>query len=159
MADVDDYVTGRIVKDSKLAIQSLRFVKIPIIGAYIGGKLIKRIKNFEPKLIDMEAASKVIQESDKVALGERVCRSINNSKLTEAVFLNELAEGMVIVEKARFVRKEEAIKALNNYPKNPLILSKVSGNYLEICRSLPEDCVYWNMEKCGLKCLKRHKNF
>ncbi|MBM4242132.1 MAG: hypothetical protein FJ150_10825 [Euryarchaeota archaeon] len=146
MADVDDYVTGRIVKDSKLAIQSLRFLKIPIIGAYIGGKLIKRIKNFEPKLVNMETASKVIHQSDKIAVGERVCRSINNSKLTEAVFLNELAEGMVSVGKARFVRTEEAIKALNNYPKNPLILSKVSGNYLEICCSLPADCVYWNME-------------
>jgi len=47
--------------------------------------------------------------------------------------------------KARYVENEEDINTLKKYLKNPLILSKVSNKYMEICRSYPEDCVYYNM--------------
>ena len=154
MADVNEYITGRILSDVKLALFSLKFVKIPIIGPLIGKRLLRGVRKFEPKLIDTKRASKLIQESKKCAAGERVCRAIyKKSEVTEAVFLDELAEGMVNVGKARYVTKEEAINTLEKYPKNPLILSKVSGKYMEMCRSSPNKCVYWNMEKSGLKCL------
>lgn len=154
MADVNDYVRGKILTDTKQALHSLKFVKIPVVGSLIGKELLTRIKKFEPKLIDMETASKLIQESKKCAVGERVCRAIHkNSDLTESVFLDELAKGLVKVGKARYVTKEEAINTLKKYPNNPLILSKVSSKYMEICRSSPMKCVYWNMERCGLKCL------
>ncbi len=156
MANVNDYITGKILTDTKLALYTLKLVKIPIISSLIGKELLKRIRRFEPKLADMETATKFIQESEKCAVGERVCRAIHkNSELTESVFLDELAEGMVKVEKARYATKEEAINTLKKYPNNPLILSKVSNKYMEICRSLPSKCVYWNMEKCGLKCINR----
>ena len=154
MADVNEYITGRILSDVKLALFSLKFVKIPIVGPLIGKGLLKRVRKFEPKLIDTKRASKLIQESKKCAIGERVCRAIyKKSEITEAVFLDELAEGMANVEKARYVTKEEAINTLEKYPKNPLILSKISGKYMEMCRSSPNKCAYWNMEKSGLKCL------
>ena len=155
MANVDDYVTGKILIDTNLVLSSLKFVKVPIIGSLIGEELLKRIRKFEPKLIDMETAAKVIQESEKCAVGERVCREIHrNSEFTESVFLDELAERMIKIEKARYVTKEEAINTLKKkYYINPLILSKVSGKYMEICRTLPKVCVYWNMERRDLKCL------
>ena len=156
MANVNDYTTGRILIDTKRALYSLKFVKIPIIDSLIGKELLKRIRKFEPELKDIKTASKLIQESKKCAVGERVCRAIHkNSELTESVFLDELAEGMIKVGKARYVAKEEAINTLKKYPNNPLILSKVSDKHMEICRSLPKKCVYWNMERCGLKCLDR----
>jgi predicted transcriptional regulator len=155
MADVNDYITGKILTDAKSALNSLKFVGIPIIGSLIGKELLKRIRKFEPKLIEMETALKLIQESKKCAIGERVCRAIHkNSELTESVFLDELAEGLAEVGKARYVTKEEAINTINKY-NNPLILSKVTNKHMEICRSSPDVCVYWNMEKCGLKCLNR----
>ena len=156
MANVNDYTTGRILIDTKRALYSLKFVKIPIIDSLIGKELLKRIRKFEPELKDIKTASKLIQESKKCAVGERVCRAIHkNSELTESVFLDELAEGMIKVGKARYVAKEEAINTLKKYPNNPLILSKVSDKHMEICRSLPKKCVYWNMKRCGLKCLDR----
>jgi hypothetical protein len=155
MANVNDYTSGRILTDAKQALYSLKFVKIPIIGSLIGKELLKKIRKFEPKQIDMETALTLIQESRNCAIGERVCRAIHkNSELTESVFLDELAEGPVEVGKARHVTKEEAINTLKKY-NNPLILSKVSNKPMGICRSSPDGCVYWNMEKCGLKCLNR----
>ena len=156
MADVNDYITGKILIDTKLALRYLKFVKMPIIGSLIGKKLLDNIKSFEPKLIDMKTASKLIQEAEKCAAGERVCRAIHkNSEHTESVFLDELAEGMLEAGKARDVTKEEALNTLKKYLNNRLILSKVSGKYMEICPSSPGECVYWNMERCKLKCLNR----
>ncbi len=157
MANVNDYITGKILTDVKKSLSFLRFVKVPIIGFKIRKMLLKRIIKFEPKLIDVKTASGLIRESKKCAVGERVCKAIHrNSEFTESVFLDELAEGMVSAGKARYVtKKEEAINTLQKYPHNPLILSKVSDKYMEICCSSPRKCVYWNLEKCGLKCLNR----
>jgi len=49
MANVNDYTSGRILTDTKLALYSLKFVKIPFIGSLIGKELLKRIRKFEPK--------------------------------------------------------------------------------------------------------------
>ena len=61
---------------------------------------------------------------------------------------------MVKAGKARVVSKEEAVETLKKYG-TPIIVSKVSGQYNEICRSSPKECVYWNAERAGLKCLRR----
>ncbi|MEN6293811.1 MAG: hypothetical protein ABFD07_17565 [Methanobacterium sp.] len=157
MPTIDDYTSGKVLKNVKLTIYSLKLVKIPVLGQHIRKELLKKIIVSEPKLIDIKIASSLIHESKKCAVGERVCRAINkDSKLTESVFLDELAEGMINVRKARYVQKEEAIKTLKKYPKNPLILAKVSNKYMEICRSYPEDCVYYNMHRCKIKCLTKY---
>jgi len=89
----------------------------------------------------------------EVAETKRVCRELHrNSELTESVFLNELAEGMVKSGKARYVAEKEAINTLEKYYGKPLIVSRVSGRYVRICRSLPEVCIYRRMEKCGIAC-------
>jgi len=156
MTDVNDYITGKILIDIKLALRYLKFVKIPIIGSLIGKILLDKVKIFEPKLIDLETVSKLIQEAKKCAAGERVCRAIHkNSEYTESVFLDELADGMIKAGKAWDITKEEALNNLKKYLNNPFILSKVSGKYMEICPSSPGECVYWNMERYRLKCLYR----
>ena len=158
MAEIDEYVRGAILTHTRLAIRYLRLVKVPIIGSWVRGKLLHEIRKFEPVLIDMKTASELIGASKSCAVGERVCRAINrDSELTESVFLDELAAGMVGSGKARYVPGEEAIQRLNRYPDNPLILSKVSGRYMEICRSLPAVCVYWRMERRGIGCLDRNR--
>ena len=156
MADIDDYTSGRVLKYIKMIYYSLILVKFPILDHLIGKELLKRIMLSEPKIIDINIASALIQESKKCAVGERVCRSLNkDSKFTESVFLDELAEGMIKAGKAQHAEKEEAIKTLQKYPENPLILAKVSNKYMEICRSVPKDCVYYNMQRCKLKCLSK----
>lgn len=156
MLTVDDYTSGKVLKNVKLTIYSLKLVKIPVLGNQIGKELLNRIMVSEPKIINMDTASSLIHESKKCAVGERVCRAINkNARLTESVFLDELAEGMVKAGKARYVKKEDSIYTLKKYPKNPLVLAKVSNKYMEICRSYPQDCVYYNMHRCKIKCLTK----
>jgi len=145
MADVNDYVTGKILTDTKLALYSLKFVKIPIIRK----KLLEKIRKFDPKLVDIKKVPKFIQESEKCAVGERVCRAIHkNSEFTEAVFLDELAEGMVRAGKARYVTKEEAINTLKKYHKS---LRQVYGDMPFFSTKM---CILEHGEK-GLKCLDR----
>lgn len=156
MATVNDYTTGRVLEDTKLALLLLKFINIPTLGKLIGKILISRTEKHKPKLLNIEKATELIQNSKKCAVGERICRTIHqNSEFTESVFLDELADELDRVGKAKYVTKEEAINTLKKYPKNPLILSKVSGEYIEICRSLPIKCVYWRMEKCGIRCLNQ----
>ncbi len=155
MANVNDYATGKVIADMKLGLYLLKFVRIPLIGQFIGNKMLKSIKKYDPQLVNMADVSKLIRDSKRCAVGERVCRMLDkNSEFTEGVFLDELAEAMVKAGKAEYVKKEEAINALEKYPKNPLILSKVEGKYMDLCRTSPSTtCIYWNMQKCGLKCL------
>ena len=157
MPTIEDYTSGKVLKNVKLTLYSLKLVKIPILGNKIGKRLLKKILVTEPKLIDINTTSALINGSKKCAVGERVCRAMNKgSGFTESVFLDELAEGMTNAGKARYVQKEDAIQTLKKYPKNPLIAAKVSNKYMEICRSYPEDCVYYNMHRCKIKCLTRY---
>jgi hypothetical protein len=122
----------------------------------LGENCLKSTKSFEPQIINMDQAIDIILKSDKCAVGERVCRVLNeNSEFTESVFLNSLAKGMIDAGKAQPVEKEAAIITLKEYPKNPLILSKVSGKYSEICRSAPQYCVFYRLERCHMKCLNQ----
>jgi hypothetical protein len=61
---------------------------------------------------------------------------------------------MTSVGKCQYIEKADAIHILKKYPKNPLILAKVSNKYMEICRSAPDDCIFFKMERCKIKCLK-----
>lgn len=118
MSTIDDYISGKILKNVKLALYLLKLVKIPVLGNQVRKELLKRIMASEPKIIDINIASSLIHESNKCAVGERVCKTLNkDSKLTESVFLDELAEGMTKVGKARYVEKEDAIHTLKNILK------------------------------------------
>ncbi len=104
----------------------------------------------------MATAAQKIQAARHCAVGPRVCCSNNPEvEFTEAVFLDELAEGMVSVGKAGMVSAQEAIDVLAKYKKNPLVMSVVAGKPLELCRSSQQTCLCWNMERRGLKCVSR----
>jgi hypothetical protein len=77
MPTIDDYTSGKVLKNIRLTLYSLRLVKIPVLGNQIGKELLKRIIVSEPKIIDMDVSSSLINESKKCAVGERVCRAIN----------------------------------------------------------------------------------
>lgn len=155
MTDVNDYVTGKVVKDTKLGFFLLKFVNLPLIGSFVRNEMINGTKKYAPKTIDMDKASKLIQTCIKCALGERVCRVLHReSELTQSVFLDELADGMVQAGKAKYAPKNEAINTLRNYSKiHVMILSTIDEKPMEICCSSKETCIYWNMERNGLRCV------
>ncbi len=158
MAKVEDYVSGKILEDAETTLRAIKAVELSLIGSYVGKKLLEKIEKFEPMQITVDEASGLIKNARNVAVGQRFCFALHNRDFAESVFLDELAEGLVNAGKARYTNKEDAINALRRYSEyNPIIASKVSGKYMEICCSSPRDCVYWNMEKKGLRCLRKHE--
>ena len=93
-----------------------------------------------------------------LAVGERVCRPLHpGSEFTGSVFLDELAEAMIDAGHARRASIEEAARTLDAGKGHPLVMSKVSGRYLEICASVRESCVFWQAERQGIRCIKRQQ--
>ena len=154
MASVDDYTSGKILQEAEQALSFLKASNDSLCGTEMGKLLLAEIGKYAPRLLDMASAAEQILSADQCAVGPRVCFSNNpDAEFTEAVFLDDLAEGMVAAGKAKMVSKQEAIDTLAKYERNPLVLSKVSEKPMELCRTCPENCVYWNMEKRGLRCL------
>lgn len=153
MHDVNYYTSGKAATDTKKGLLWLKFIKYPFIGSAIGNILLEGAREFQPRVLDITDAEKLIRQSKKYAIGERVCKSIHkNSEITESVFLDELAEGMVDAGKARYVLLETAIDTLKKYSRNhPLILSHISKKPMEICCSSIETCIYWNMQRSNLR--------
>ena len=156
MANIDDYTSGRIQEQAAQALALLNSADDSLAGSEQGKRLEAAIRSFQPRRIDMAEAEQRIQAAHRCAVGPRVCHPGNPAvEFTEAVFLDELAEGMAAAGKAEMVSKAQAIETLAKYKKNSLVLSTVSGKPMELCRSSKETCICWNMEKRGLGCLGR----
>jgi hypothetical protein len=118
--------------------------------------MLANVMKLEPKKIAIDGAVKLIEDSQKCAIGARVCLAVHkDAPVTKSVFLDGLATGMTGVGKARLVTKSQAIEEIKKYGKKPIIVSKVSGKYSEICPTWPLKCLYWNMEKHNLKCIHK----
>jgi hypothetical protein len=156
MTTIQDYMSGKVCEQIKKAFSVFESVEAPLNDTEVGKSMLNNVKQLEPRKLTIDEAIKLIQEAMQYAIGERVCRSLHkDTPLTESVFLDELAAGMVEAGKAKFVSKEEAIENIKKYQKKPIIVSKVSGKHSEICPTWPKKCLYWNMEKHKLKCINR----
>ncbi|MFZ5451425.1 MAG: hypothetical protein ACOZF2_06100 [Thermodesulfobacteriota bacterium] len=110
----------------------------------------------DPVLLTANEAAQLIHGSTHCAVGERACGpNHSQGQFTEAIFLDELGEAMVAAGKAEMVSKEKAIATLQYYNKNPKVLSKVSGKPMELCCTSADTCIYRNMERRGLVCIRR----
>ena len=156
MAKVEDYTSGRIQEQAAQALAFLKSANDSLAGSQQGEQMLAIISAFEHRQIDMAEAEQRIEAARLCAVGPRACYQNNpGAEFTETVFLDELAEGMAAAGKAEIVSKKKATDTLAQYKKNPLVLSTVSGKPMELCRTSPETCVYWNMEKRDLACLRR----
>jgi hypothetical protein len=154
MGTTDDYSTGRIIENIRKALHVFDSTKGSLCNNEQADRIQKKIQEFEPKILTFHEASAYIRKAATIALGERVCRALHpGSVSTESVFLDELAEAMIHSGQARPASIEDAEQTLKKHPRHPLVFSKVSGRYQEICASCPPDCVYWRAERRGLHCL------
>ncbi|AIG98457.1 hypothetical protein AFULGI_00016980 [Archaeoglobus fulgidus DSM 8774] len=48
MAEVEDYTSGKILKDVKITLMALKLVELPIVGRCIGKALLKRMRTSNP---------------------------------------------------------------------------------------------------------------
>ncbi len=158
MGLIGDYTSGKVLEDIAKALHVLRTHKGPLGVTDIGLRMQKNITAFDPIVISLEEALAIIHKAGIIAVGERVCKKLHQDSChTESVFLDDLAEAMVQQDLAVYSSAGEAEIILRRYPRHPLIISKVSGNHQEICRSNPPECIYWLAEKKGLRCLKRQQ--
>lgn len=156
MASIKDYRDGTVLEGIR---KLLDFFGTPASPAdnSLKRKLVERkIGEFEPRLISLDQALEYIRNARVVALGERVCRPLHpGSVYTESVFLDNLAREMIRLDRARRASFEDARKSLEKSSRYPIIISKVSGSYQEICTSVPSECAYWTAEKNRIHCLNR----
>jgi hypothetical protein len=156
MGTIADYTGGFILESIRKALHFFDSTEGALTQDEKGIRLQKNIKEFEPLILSFNQAAEYIRNAKSIAIGERVCRALRPQSLfTESVFLDELAVEMTAIGHARMATIDEAEECLQKSAGHPLIISKVSGEYLEICPSSPPDCVYWRAEKRGLHCLHR----
>ena len=158
MGTTDDYSTGRVLENIRKALHVIDSTEGSLSNNEQAVRIHKKIQKFKPRILSFPEAAIYIRKAVTIALGERVCRALHPGSVSiESVFLDELAEAMISSGQARLASIEDAEQTLKKHSRHPLIISKVSGKYQEICASYPPDCVYWRAEKRGLHCLK-HKN-
>jgi hypothetical protein len=156
MGTIADYTGGFILESIRKALLFFDSTEGALTQNEKGQRLLENIKEFEPLILSFSQAADYIRNAKFIAIGERVCRVLRPQSLfTESVFLNELAVEMAARGHARMATIEEAEECLLKSAGHPLIISKVSGEYLEICPSYPPDCVFWRAEKRGLHCLQK----
>ncbi len=157
MATIEDYVSGKVCGQIEKSFAIFDAAgKSSLAGTRIGDILSENVAKLAPLKLTIDQAIRLIEDARQCAVGPRVCKAVHTeAPLTESVFLDELAEGMVNAGKAREVTKTEAVETLMKYRRHPIIVTKVSGKHAEICPTWAKKCIYWNMEKHGLKCIRR----
>jgi RNA polymerase sigma factor (sigma-70 family) len=156
MATIEDYVSGRLHAEAKAVISLLRSGDETLAGTSVGEALLEKIGAFDPVLLPTEEAARVVRAATRCAVSERLCTGIcPDAEFTESVLLDDLADALVAAGKARAVTKDEAVATLRRYERNPKVLSKASGKPAELCCTSPRACIYWNMERRGLQCVRR----
>lgn len=156
MATIEQYQSGQAAQAVKKSLQAIEAQNGPLTGSGLGQILQAAVDELKPKKLNQEQAEDYIRQAKTVAVGRRVCMwAYDEDPPTRSVFLDDLAKGMVDVGKAEYVSVDEALKVLAEQKGHPIIISRVSGKYAEICRTYPKHCLYWNMEKHGLKCIRR----
>jgi hypothetical protein len=149
-------MSGNILNLINKGFGLMRYFKVPALGLIAKKYVYKELEKCDPRKIKIDHAVRLIQESRECAVGQRVCNVLHKGADSgESVFLDELAIGLAQVGKADLVSKEQAVKTIERHRQNPIMITRVSGKYLEICRSLPKNCIYWNSEKRGLRCIQR----
>ena len=156
MATIEDYVSGKVCEQIAKSFSIFDAAgKASLAGTRIGDILSENVGKLAPKKLTLDEAIQLIEDARQCAVGPRVCTAVHTeAPLTESVFLDELADGMVNAGKAAPATKAEAIANLKKYRK-PIIVTKVSGKHAEICPTWAKRCIYWNMEKHRLKCIQR----
>jgi RNA polymerase sigma factor (sigma-70 family) len=156
MATIDEYMSGRLHSEAKALISLLEASDDSLAGSPVGEAILEKVRPFDPVLLAPGDAARVIRGATRCAIGERMCARFHpGADVSEAIFLDELAEATVRAGKAREVTKEEALAMLERHERNPKVLSRISGKQLELCCTSPETCIYWNMERRGLPCIRR----
>jgi hypothetical protein len=156
MATIEEYASGRLLPAVKEVLSMLTSSDESLAGSPAGKALLEKFGPGDPTLVTANEAGQAIRASTRCAVGERGClKLLPRAAFSETIFLDDLADAMVEAGKAKMVTREEAAATLQRYVRNPKVLSNVSGKPLKLCCTSPDTCLYWNLEKRGLACIRR----
>ena len=156
MATIEQYKAGWVCDAVRRSVLGLKAADGPLTHTGFGSMLLNEVKPLAPLKLSLAQAEEYIDNARVCAVGERMCRaSFPESAATRAVFLDELGQALAGIGRAELVDKEQAKQVMREQKGRPIVITRVEGRYQEICRTLPENCIYWNMEKKGLSCLQR----
>lgn len=156
MATIEQYKSGWVCQAVRQSVEGIRAAEGPLAGTSFGDALLQGVEPLAPLKLSLDQAEEYIDNARICAVGERMCRnSFPDAPVTRSVFLDELAQALAEIGRAEIVEKEQARQVMRGQKGHPIVISRVDGRYQEICRTLPETCIYWNMEKRGLRCLQR----
>jgi len=160
MSTVDDYASGRILKDVKKTEQMIDdFERTKDTTIWNALKEKSKDSKHYHFLADMTELEALIRNAKKIAIGPRVCLEVHQDckQPMESVFLEELADALVNVGKARKATKKEANLLLKKGLEKgyPHVVSIVSDKPLELCNTCSECCVLWKREKLGIESIRK----
>ncbi|MDO9517335.1 MAG: hypothetical protein Q7J10_04710 [Methanosarcinaceae archaeon] len=159
MTDIKDYASGKIFSYMKNIDLCIKLIKIPLIGTFIRKKFESKAMNKcgQFVLTSPESITSLISSAELVAAGPRICYDLYKTDLTHAVFLNELAEAMIVAGFASKVTKEDAIKIMlgENESSRPKLVSYVSGKPLELCNQSVQTCSLWKLKRAGIDIMQK----
>ena len=159
LTDIKDYTSGKIFSYMKNIDLYIKLIKIPLIGTLIRKKLESKAmsKRGQFVLTSPENITSLISSAELVAAGPRICYNIYKTDITYAIFLNELAEAMIVAGFANKVTKEEAIKIMLDTDKDsrPKLVSYVSGKPLELCNQSVQTCSLWKLKRAGIDIMQK----
>jgi hypothetical protein len=156
MSTLEEYGSGSILDGITRALLVIDTIGGSLAVDPVLQHVQEKILEFRPRVVTLDTASVHIREASVVALGTRVCLALHpGSPATDSVFVDDLAVTMINAGKARPASPEEAITTLRSHNGHPLVMSMVSGKYLEICASHRQDCVFWRAEQHGIRCFER----
>jgi hypothetical protein len=156
MRTVEDYASGKILKDVQRAKQ-----KVKTLGE-TGDPVLRRELEESSKdstkhhyVATLKHLKALLDSAETIAIGPRICEECEQP--SESVFLDELAEALIDVGKAKNATKNEAYFVLQEgkTKRHPHVVSIVEGKPMELCNTCVDCCVLWQREKIGIPSIKK----
>jgi uncharacterized Zn finger protein len=160
MRTVKDYASGKILDDVQRTEQKIKTLS-ETGDPTLKQELEESSKDSTNKhyMATMKELKKLLDSAETIAIGSRICQTIHEDceHPSESVFLDELAEALIDVGKAKKATKDEAYTVLKEGKEkgHPHVVSIVEGKPMELCNTCTDCCVLWQREKIGIPSIKK----
>ena len=160
MRTVEEYASGKILKDVKRAEQKIKTLN------ETGDPALKEELEESSKdstkhhyVATLKHLKALLESAETIAIGPRICLAIHEDceQPSASVFLDELAEALIDVGKAKQTTKNEAYTVLKEGKEkgHPHVVSIVEEKPMELCNTCTDCCVLWQREKIGIQSIKK----
>ncbi len=159
MLAIEDYSSGKIFEYMKQIDFAIKLLNVPFLKNPVRKSLTEKVEKHRGDFILAQGKDidNLINSARIVAVGQRMCYHLYKKDPSSAIFLDELAESLILTGHAKEISKEDAIIVMTKGRDSgrPQLISKVSGKPLELCNQSMKTCSLWKLERAGLKIVDR----